>query len=89
MIEKCQRCVLKIFDRFCSYSWMIKKSKKVTWEACFFYIFEYIVAVYFLLKIVMLYFDNSENQSELSRKSGKEIVEVWSGYQIFPSLQEG
>lgn len=37
----------------------------------------------------MLYFDNSENQSELSRKSGKEIVEVWSGYQIFPSLQEG
>ena len=89
MIEKCQRCVLKIFDRFCSYSWMIKKLKKVTWEACFFYIFEYIVAVYFLLKIVMLYFDNSENQSELSRKSGKEIVEVWSGYQIFPSLQEG
>ena len=89
MIEKCQRCVLKIFDRFCSYSWMIKKLKKVTWEACFFYLFEYIVAVYFLLKIVMLYFDNSENQSELSRKSGKEIVEVWSGYQIFPSLQEG
>ena len=51
MIEKCQRCVLKIFDRFCPYSWMIKKLKKVTWEACFFYIFEYIVAVYFLIKI--------------------------------------
>jgi|GEM_PF-2853511 len=68
---------------------MIKKSGKVAWEACFFYLFEYIVVVYFLLKIVMLYFSNSENQAELSRKSGKEIVEVWSGYQTFPSLQEG
>ena len=90
MIAKCQRWVLKIFDRFCSYSWMIKKSGKVAWEACFFYIFEYIVAVYFLLKIVMLYFWNCYNLGWLSRKSGTDLVKVWSGRQRFPfSREEG
>ena len=71
-----------------SFLLLLLDDKKVAWEACFFYLFDYIIAVYFLLKIVMLYFWNCYNLEWLSRKSDTDLVKVWSGRQRFPFPRE-